>query len=63
MNSDMVIAIYLSSNEKNDIKEPIIIGTMMDDIDMVVEKLRFVVKNAKNNEVSCLFKTSAFFFV
>lgn len=51
MNFDLVIAIYLSHNEKNEIQEPIIIGTMMDDIDMVAEKLRFAVKNAKNDEV------------
>ncbi|KAI9246007.1 hypothetical protein EDC94DRAFT_529843 [Helicostylum pulchrum] len=50
MNSDLVIAIYLVHNEKNEIQDPIIIGTMMDDIDMVAEKLRFAVKNAKNDE-------------
>ncbi|KAG2234954.1 hypothetical protein INT48_005108 [Thamnidium elegans] len=37
MNSDLVIAIYLLRNEKNEIQKPIIIGTMMDDIDMPMQ--------------------------
>lgn len=51
MNSELVISIHLISSAVNDIQEPIIIGTIMDDIDMVAEKLRFAVANAKNNEV------------
>lgn len=51
MNSDLVMAIYLSCTEKkSEIQDPIIIGTMMDDVDMIAEKLRFAVKNAKTDD-------------
>ncbi|KAI7892149.1 uncharacterized protein EV154DRAFT_419104 [Mucor mucedo] len=49
-NSDLVLSISLVSSTENDIQEPIIIGTIMDDIDMVAEKLRVAVMDAKNNE-------------
>lgn len=51
VNSELVISIHLVSSAENDIQEPIIIGTIMDDIDMVAEKLRVAVANAKNEEV------------
>jgi hypothetical protein len=51
MKSDLVIRIRLVSQAKSDsIKEPLIIGTLMDDIEIIAEKLRFAVNNAKNDE-------------
>lgn len=51
VNSELVLSIQLVSSSENDIQKPIIIGTIMDDIDMVAEKLRVAVMDAKCNEV------------
>ncbi|KAL0140742.1 hypothetical protein V8B55DRAFT_1510080 [Mucor lusitanicus] len=50
MNSDLVICITLVPNSRSDIKEPLILGTLMDDIETTAEKLRFAVSNAKKEE-------------
>ncbi|KAK4520326.1 uncharacterized protein ATC70_008459 [Mucor velutinosus] len=50
MNSDLVISITLLPNSRSDIKEPLILGTLMDDIETTAEKLRFAVSNAKKEE-------------
>lgn len=50
MNSDLVITITLLPNSRSDIKEPLVLGTLMDDVETTAEKLRFAVSNAKNEE-------------
>jgi len=50
MNSDLVITITLLPNSGSDIKEPLVLGTLMDDIETIAEKLRFAVSNAKKEE-------------
>ncbi|KAI8890658.1 hypothetical protein K501DRAFT_236218 [Backusella circina FSU 941] len=50
MNSDMAISITLVPDAKSDIKEPLIFGTLTDNIDAVVEKLKFAIDNAKSDE-------------
>ncbi|KAL7317917.1 SNF1-interacting protein [Mucor circinelloides] len=50
MNSDLVITITLLPNSGSDIKEPLVLGTLMDDIETIAEKLRFAVSNAKRKE-------------
>ncbi|GAN01488.1 transcription factor [Mucor ambiguus] len=50
MNSDLVISITLLPNSRSDIKEPLILGTLMEDIEITAEKLRFAVSNAKKEE-------------
>lgn len=47
MKSDMVIYISLVPNARKEDKQPIILGTLMEDIDLVAEKLQYAVKNAK----------------
>lgn len=50
MNSDIVITITLLPNSHSDIKEPLILGALMDDAETIAEKLRFAVSNAKCEE-------------
>ncbi|KAI8641777.1 hypothetical protein BD408DRAFT_433004 [Parasitella parasitica] len=50
MNSDLVITITLLPNSRSDIKEPLILGTLMDDVETTAEKLCFAVNNAKSRE-------------
>ncbi|CEP07785.1 hypothetical protein [Parasitella parasitica] len=50
MNSDLVITITLLSNSRSDIKEPLILGTLLEDVETTAEKLRFAVCNAKKGE-------------
>jgi hypothetical protein len=52
MKSDMVISISLVPNARSDIKEPLIIGALMDNIEIVADKLKFAVSNAKTEQVS-----------
>ncbi|KAL9545535.1 hypothetical protein MBANPS3_007111 [Mucor bainieri] len=50
MNSDLVISITLVPNSRSDIKEPLILGTLMDDVETTAEKLRLAVSNAKKED-------------
>ncbi|KAI7900458.1 uncharacterized protein BX663DRAFT_517696 [Cokeromyces recurvatus] len=53
-NSNIAIAIdLLSSNEDNN-DEPLIFTTLMDDVEIIAEKLKFVVSNAKSSEPESL---------
>jgi hypothetical protein len=52
MKSDMVISVSLMPNARSDIKEPLIISALMDNIETVADKLKFAVSNAKMEEVS-----------
>jgi hypothetical protein len=61
--SDMVISIRLIADTKSDIKEPVIIGTVMDNIESIAEKLRFAVNNAKNDKVKYKKKCSFIFLI
>jgi hypothetical protein len=56
MNSDLAISITLIPGAKSDIKEPLIFGTLTDNIEAVVEKLKFAVDNAKSDEVSIMYR-------
>ncbi|KAF7732102.1 SNF1-interacting protein [Apophysomyces ossiformis] len=47
--SNIALAIDIASNS-NDIQSPLILTTLMEDIEVVAEKLRFAVDNAKNAE-------------
>jgi hypothetical protein len=49
--SDMVISINIVPDEKGIRREPLIFGTLMNDIETTAEKLRFAVSNARNDEV------------
>lgn len=48
--SDMAISITLIPDQKSDVREPLIFGTLMDDIEATAEKLRFAVSNAKSDD-------------
>lgn len=51
-NSNLALAIDLASSSGiNDEQSPLIFTTLMDDIEVVAEKLKFAVSNAKSSEV------------
>jgi hypothetical protein len=49
--SDTAISISILPDDKDNTREPLIFGTLMDDIETTAEKLRFAVSNAKSEEV------------
>jgi hypothetical protein len=58
----LALAIDLaSSSGTNDAQSPLIFTTLMDDIEVVAEKLKFAVSNAKASEVK--YKIFSFFFL
>lgn len=65
----MAISISLIPDQKCELREPLIFGALMDDIEATAEKLRFAISNAKSDDVSTLLSIlnepnflSSFFF-